>query len=114
MVIDKKRMEEIEFISMGLSPVGILNSLRRLRGIGNDEKSVAFKYRASDRSFFLPQMTREIPALFLKDPFIGIMQVPYSNPGPKDSLTCSTSPDHEPGLLLKISALCREHSPPLS
>jgi DNA-binding NtrC family response regulator len=35
---DKKRMEEIEFISMGSSPVGILNSLRRLRSIDDDEK----------------------------------------------------------------------------
>jgi DNA-binding NtrC family response regulator len=32
---DKKRMEEIEFLSMGSSPIGILSSLRR---IDNDEK----------------------------------------------------------------------------
>jgi hypothetical protein len=107
-------MVEIEFISMGFSPVRILNSLRRLKGIGDDEESVAFEYLASNASFFLPQMTREIPSLSLKDPFIGIMRVPYSNPGPRGGLTCSTSPDHEPGLLLKIPALCHEHSPPLS
>ena len=35
---DKKRMEEIDFISMGSSPIGILNALRRLRSIDDDEK----------------------------------------------------------------------------
>ena len=112
--MDKKRIEEIKFISMGFSPVGILNSLRRLRGIGDDIKLMAFGCLASDGSFFLPKMTREIPSFLLKDSFIGIIRVPYSNPGPRDGLTCSTSPDHEPGLLLKIPALGHEQSPPLS
>lgn len=35
---DKERREEIEYLSMGSSPVGILNALRRLRRIDDDEK----------------------------------------------------------------------------
>ena len=74
----------------------------------------AFEYLSSNGGDFFPKMTRDISFPSLKDPFIGIMRAPYSNIGPKGGLTSGTSPDHEPGLLLKIPALCREHSPPLS
>jgi hypothetical protein len=83
-------------------------------GIGGNENSMAFEFPVSDGSFPIRQTARKVQSLLLKTPFVGFMRLPLSNLSPTHSLTCSTSPDHEPGVLVKIPALCHEHSPPLT
>ena len=67
-----------------------------------------------DGGYLLLQMACAIPFPSLKAPLIDVIRAFCPNPDPKVGLMSSTSPDYEPGLLLKMPALCREHSPPLS